>query len=69
MQEEGKVVVTIMVNPDGKVVAASISPRGTTTANASLRKSALRAAKMARFNKVNQLDNQEGTITYYFNLK
>lgn len=69
VQEEGKVVVAIIVNPSGAVVGANISPRGTTTTNASLRSSALSAAKKARFNQVSGVDNQTGTITYYFKLR
>jgi hypothetical protein len=34
-----------------------------------LRKAAEDAAKKARFNAVSGLNNQTGTITYYFNLK
>ena len=34
-----------------------------------LRKAALEAARKARFNAVEGLTNQVGTITYYFNLK
>jgi hypothetical protein len=34
-----------------------------------LRKAAEDAAKKARFNAVSSLNNQTGTITYYFNLK
>lgn len=68
VQEEGKVVVTITVNPSGQVIATSIN-RATNTVNATLRKAAEDAAKKARFNTVEGLNNQTGTITYYFNLK
>ena len=68
VQDEGKVVVTITVNPAGQVIATSIN-RQTNTVNPSLRKAAEDAAKKARFNAVGSLDNQTGTITYYFNLK
>ena len=37
--------------------------------NPALRKAAEDAAKKARFNAVSGLNNQTGTITYYFNLK
>lgn len=68
VQDEGKVVVTITVNPSGQVIATSIS-RHTNTVNSSLRKAAEDAAKKARFNTVSGLNNQMGTITYYFKLK
>ena len=66
VQEEGRVVVTITVNPAGQVVHTSINKR-TNTANAALRKAAEDAAKKARFNSVGGVNNQTGT--YYFKLK
>ena len=68
VQEEGRVVVTITVNPAGQVIHTSINKR-TNTANAALRKAAEDAAKKARFNTVSGVNNQTGTITYYFKLK
>lgn len=68
VQDEGRVVVTITVNPVGQVIATSIN-RQTNTVNPALRKAAEDAAKKARFNAVSGLNNQTGTITYYFNLK
>ena len=68
VQDEGRVVVTIIVNPTGQVVSADIHRR-TNTVNATLRKAALDAARKARFNAVNSVNNQSGTITYYFKLK
>lgn len=68
VQDEGRVVVSITVNPAGQVIATSIN-RQTNTVNPSLRKAAEDAAKKARFNAVSGLNNQTGTITYYFNLK
>ena len=68
VQEEGRVVVTITVNPQGNVVRASINPR-TNTSSPALRKAALEAARKATFNAVSQVEDQEGTITYYFKLK
>ncbi|MDR0891888.1 MAG: TonB family protein [Mediterranea sp.] len=69
VQEEGKVVVNITVNPAGVVIAVSINLQGTNTQNAALRKAAAEAARKARFNAVNGVDNQVGTITYYFKLR
>ncbi|MDE6349169.1 MAG: TonB family protein [Bacteroides sp.] len=68
VQDEGRVVVTITVNPAGYVIATSIN-RQTNTVNPALRKAAEDAAKKARFNAVSGLNNQTGTITYYFKLK
>lgn len=68
IQDEGRVVVTIVVNPAGQVVRTSINKR-TNTVNPALRKAAEEVAKKARFNTVEGVDNQSGTITYYFKLK
>ena len=68
VQDEGRVVVTITVNPSGQVIHTSINKR-TNTANAALRKAAEDAARKARFNTVSGVNNQTGTITYYFKLK
>lgn len=68
VQDEGRVVITITVNPAGQVIATRVN-RQTNTVNPALRKAAEDAAKKARFNAVSGLNNQTGTITYYFNLK
>lgn len=68
VQEEGRVVVNITVNPAGDVIGTSINPQ-TNTVNAVLRKAAIDAARRAKFNAVEGPSNQTGTITYYFNLK
>ena len=68
VQDEGVVVVNILVNPAGQVIGTSLNPR-TNTVNPSLRKAAEDAAKKARFNAVGGVNNQTGTITYKFNLK
>ena len=68
VQDEGRVVVTITVNPEGRVIATEINKQ-TNTVNPALRKAAEDAARKARFNAVDGLNNQVGTITYYFNLK
>lgn len=69
VQDEGRVVVTITVNPAGQVIATDINRQMTNTVNPALRKAAEDAAKKAHFNAVSGLNNQTGTITYYFNLK
>ena len=66
--EEGRVVVTITVNPAGEVVSTSINKR-TNTTNYQLRAAAEEAARRTRFNAVSGPDNQTGTITYYFRFK
>ena len=68
VQAEGRVVVTITVNPAGHVIATSINLR-TNTPDPELRKAAEDAAKRARFNATDGVDNQMGTITYYFKLR
>ena len=68
VQDEGRVVVTIVVNPAGQVIRTSINKR-TNTVNPALRRAALEAAQKARFNAIDGVDNQSGTITYYFKLK
>ncbi len=68
VQDEGRVVVNITVNPDGKVIATSINRRSNTV-NPELRKAAEDAAKRAVFNRTDAVDNQTGTITYYFKLR
>ena len=68
IQDEGRVVVNITVNPAGQVIATSINRR-TNTVNPELRKAAEDAAKRAHFNGIDGVDNQTGTITYYFKLR
>lgn len=68
VQDEGRVVVTIVVNSAGQVISTSINKR-TNTVNPTLRKAAEEAARKARFNAISGVNNQTGTITYYFKLK
>lgn len=68
VQDEGRVVVSIVVNPSGQVISTRIHPQ-TNTVNASLRRAAEEAARKARFNSVEGTNNQSGTITYHFKLK
>lgn len=67
-QEEGQIVINITVDPDGNVIFAEIG-KGTDIGNASMRKSAIDAAKKAKFNKISSANNQSGTITYKYVLK
>ncbi|MDR1729384.1 MAG: energy transducer TonB [Prevotellaceae bacterium] len=68
VSEEGKIVVTIIVNKEGSVVNANIGS-GTNIDNHTLRKAAIDAAKKTKFNKINSEKNQSGTITYTFKLQ
>ena len=66
-QEEGRIVVNIIVEPNGNVILAEIG-RGTNIDNSSMRNSAIDAAKRAKFNKIQGTNNQSGTITYIYKL-
>ena len=64
-KEEGRIVVNITVDSKGNVIFAEIGS-GTNIANQTLRKSAVEAAKKAKFNSINTTNNQTGTITYKY---
>ena len=68
VQAAGRVVVDITVAPNGKVVSASINPAKSNTADSALRTAALKAARNTVFNSIAGVDNQQGTITYNFEL-
>ena len=68
-QAEGKVVVNVIVEPSGKVVSASINAKLSNTTNQSLRNAALSAARQTKFDEIEGVDNESGTITYIFRLK
>ena len=68
IQEEGRIVINITVDPKGNVIFAEIG-KGTNIDNASMRKSAIEAAKKAKFNSISGANNQSGTITYRYSLK
>ncbi|WP_294082621.1 energy transducer TonB family protein [Proteiniphilum sp. UBA5384] len=67
VNDYGTIVVNITVDPAGNVIHAEIG-RGTNTPSATLREEALRAARRTKFNAVTSTNNQQGTITYRFNL-
>jgi TonB family protein len=67
-QEEGNIVVDIIVDPKGNVIHAEIG-KGTTINSIAMRKSALNAARMAKFSSIKKNNNQSGTITYKYYLK
>ncbi|MDL2322475.1 TonB family protein [Bacteroidales bacterium OttesenSCG-928-A17] len=69
VQIEGRIVVNITVNPAGNVIFAEIAVgKGTNIDNAVMRRSALEAARKAKFNSINGTNNQSGTITYNYKL-
>lgn len=68
IQEEGRIVINITVDPKGNVIFAEIG-KGTNIDNASMRKSALDAAKRAKFNSISGSNNQSGSITYRYSLR
>lgn len=67
IQEEGRIVINITVDPRGNVIFTEIG-RGTNITNESMRKSAIEAARKAKFNSINGTNNQSGTITYVYKL-
>jgi hypothetical protein len=58
VRDDGKVVITIIVNPAGMVIRTEINLRETTTVNPALRNAAEEAARKARFNSVDGVNNQ-----------
>lgn len=67
--ERGTVVVRIFVNRAGEVTRTSAPIRGTTTTSSTLINLAESAAKKARFSpKSDAAEEQQGTITYIFEL-
>lgn len=68
IQEEGRIVLDITVDPRGNVISAEIG-RGTNIDNDSMRRSAIEAARRAKFNSISGTNNQRGTITYVYRLR
>lgn len=65
--ETGMVVVSIWVDPNGKVVRAQVNPKGTTVLDSNLRKIAVDAALNSNFAEDPTAPSQQrGTITYEF---
>ncbi len=67
-QNVGTVVIEVCVNASGGVMSAEFTQRGSTTANPSLVRSAISAAKKAKFAR-GDVDKQCGTITYNFRVQ
>lgn len=70
LQEEGKVVVAIVVDEKGNVLQAEPGEPGSTTTSAALYLEARKAAMTAKFNPSKEgVHEQRGTITFVFVLK
>lgn len=67
--QEGRVVVSIIVDATGKVVSAMVSGNGTTISDETTRQLAVKAALKAKFDMVDRPDKAMGTITYNFKFK
>lgn len=65
-KEEGKVVVEITVDKNGKVIKADPNGRGTTTSSPMLKAKARQAALATTFNVSGEYEEQKGTITIIF---
>lgn len=65
--ENAKVAVDVTVDANGKVLIASINPRGTTTTNATTRNIAIKKAYEIKFN--NGKDEDFGTIVFDFKIQ
>lgn len=68
-QNEGKVVVEITVDNNGKVISAIPGAKGSTTLDDYLLQVAKKAALMSKFDKKPNSPIQKGTITYIFVLQ
>lgn len=63
--EAAMVVVNIWVDPDGNVTRTSISNR-TKTMNSDLRQRSIEAARKTKFNRIDGVNEAQGTITYFY---
>lgn len=70
IRKEGKVVVKIYVDQNGKVTNATAPEKGSTIFDGAMVQRAIASAKQARFNAdINASEIQVGTITYVFRVK
>jgi hypothetical protein len=69
-QEEGKIVIDIIVDKNGNVVRATDGGRGSTLNNATLKRKCKEAALKAKFSSSPAgVEEQKGTITFNFILR
>lgn len=69
-REQGRVIIDIIVDQQGKVTWADFRPKGSTINNSSLVNSARQSALKARFNvDENAPLSQKGSITYNFRMQ
>lgn len=66
--ENATVAVDIKVDAAGKVIGATVNPKGTSTTNANIRAIALRKAFQLKLNDSDN-DDQSGTIVFAFKLR
>ncbi len=66
-KENAKVAVDVIVDASGKVISASINPKGTTTTDGNTRNIAKRRALSLKFNSAG--DEQNGTLVFEFKIK
>jgi len=72
VQREGKVVVEVTVNREGKVISADPGKQGSTTTDSELLAAAKKAALQSKFAiqaDAEAFQIQTGTITYHFKLE
>lgn len=68
--ENAKVAVDVRVDPNGNVIGANIQPRGTTTANASIKNIALQKAKLLKFtSNPDAAEEEVGTVVFVFRVR
>ena len=69
-KDQGRVVIEIVVDQQGRVTSAAYRAKGSTTQNSVLVNAALKAARGARFNVDESAPlSQTGTITYNFRMQ
>lgn len=67
--EQGNVVVEIVVDKSGTVIEATPNGRGTTTNSSHLKEEARKIALATKFSENQKRDEQKGTITIIFSFK
>ena len=68
-QSEGTVVLNVCVDPEGNVISADYTLKGSTTSDATLKSLAVRNAMQWKFQKGKDENKQCGTITYRFKVQ